>query len=303
MKSPVVLAYAGGIHASAAIPWLADTFGVEVVTVTLDVGQGHDLGELRARALACGAVRAHVVDARDAFARDVLVPSLFMRDSDDASVTSIARLPWPLIARTLTEIARLEGAGAVAHGSVDPGFDACIRAVDASVTIIAPAREWTMSDTDLIEYARARRLPVHGAGSPDCRIDQNMWGRLIAWQGDEEPPAARVPSARVRVSEPALVDVHFEHGMPTSVNGVPMSPAELIECLSLIGGQHGVGRVEVPSPGSGHVLHDAPAATILRAAASELGESKSADVCLRLDDGRFAVLNPTDRQSLLVNYA
>ena len=236
------------------------------------------------------------------FARDVLVPSLFTSEAADAP-PSISRLPWPLIARTLTEIARIEGAGAVANGSADPAFDACIHAVDASVTIIAPAREWTMSDADLTEYVRARRLPVHAPGAPDCRIDQNMWGRLIAWQGDEEPVAARAPRVTARVHEPALVDVHFERGMPTSVNGVPMSPAELIECLSLIGGQHGVGRMHVSLPGAGHVLCDAPAATILRAAACEVGDSRSADVCLRLADGGHTVLSPDDRHSVLVNYA
>ena len=124
MKSPVALAFAGGIHASAAIPWLVDTLGVEVVTVTLDVGQGHELGELRARALACGAVRAHVVDARDEFARDVLFPLLGPPARSDGPPTSISTLAWPLIARRLTEIARIEGAGAVAHGSADPAFDA-----------------------------------------------------------------------------------------------------------------------------------------------------------------------------------
>lgn len=303
MKSPVVLAYAGGIHASAAIPWLADTLGVEVVTVTLDVGQGHELAELRARALACGAVRAHAVDARDGFARDVLVPSLFTSEPADAPRPSISRLPWPLIARTLTEIARIEGAGAVAHGSTDPAFDACIHAVDSSVSIIAPAREWTMNDADLIEYARVRRLPLLGPATPGCRIDRNMWGRSIAWEGDDEPSAVRAPRARGRVHEPALVDIHFERGMPTAVNGVPMSPAELIDCLSLIGSQHGVGRRHVSLPGSRHVVHDAPAATILRAAAAEVGESGSADVCLRLADGQYIVLNPADRHALLVNYA
>jgi argininosuccinate synthase len=276
--------------------------GIDVVTVTLDVGQGHELGELRARALACGAARAHAVDARDGFARDVLVPSLFTRQPAEAR-PSISSLPWPLIARTLTEIARIEGAGAVAHGSTDLAFDAGIHAVDASVSIIAPAREWTMNDADLIEYARARRLPLLGPTTPGCRIDQNMWGRSIAWEGDNEPSAVRAPRARGRVHEPALVDIHFERGMPTAVNGVPMSPAELIDCLSLIGSQHAVGRRHVSLPGGRHVLYDAPAASILRAAAAEVGESGSADVCVRLADGQYTVLNPADRHALLVNYA
>src|SRR4030095_7184865 len=112
-------------------------------------------GELRARALTCGAVRAHVVDARDDFAREVLFPSLAAAGSEDTS-RSISALPWPVIARKLVEIARIENAGAVAHGSTDPAFDAAIRAIDASIRIIAPSRESTMSHEDLVSYARAR---------------------------------------------------------------------------------------------------------------------------------------------------
>jgi argininosuccinate synthase len=304
MKSPVVLAFGGGLHASAAVPWLIETYGVEVVTVTLDVGQGRELGELRARALACGAVRAHVIDARDEFARDVLLPPLAKRplggDAESVVAAPIARLPWPLIARKLTEVARIEGAEAVAHGSSDFSCDAAIQAVDASVRVLAPAREWGMSASDLHAYARARRLPVD-ATVPDCRVDENLWGRVCTWDGDEEPVMARVGVRLVR--EPAFVDIHFESGVPTSVNGVPMSPAELIECLSLIGGQHGIGRVVITPNGSHHVVHEAPAATVLHAAASASGDSATGDVCVKLSDGHYTVLSASDRNSLLVNYA
>jgi argininosuccinate synthase len=300
MKSPVVLAYGGGIHASAAIPWLIDTLGVEVVTVTLDVGQGDDVGELRARALSCGAVRAHITDARDALARDILLPSLFASRASTGSRLELARLPWPLIARTLVDIARIEGAAAVAHGSRDAACEADIHALDASLRVIAPAREWTMHGADLDTYARARRLPVQPSAA-GCRIDQNLWGRLVTWDGDETPAAARAPARRV--NEPSLVDIHFENGIPTSVNDVPMSPAELIECLALIGGQHGIGRAMVPASGAQHILCDTPAATVLQAAASASGGPMTADVCLKLADGRFTVVTESDRHSLLVNYA
>jgi len=298
MKSPVVLAFAGGIHASAAIPWLGDTMGVEVVTVTLDVGQGSELGELRARALACGAVRAHVIDARDDFAREVVFPSVATSTSSEAR--SIAALPWPLIARQLVEIARIEHAGAVAHGSMDPAFDAAIRAVDSSIPIIAPARQWTMSDIDLVAYTRARRLPAQSGAAEDCRIDQNLWGRIVTWTGDDAPVIVRTPAAGRRLNEPAMIDLHFEHGAPTSVNGVPMSPAELIECLALIGGQHGIGQSVVSAQGR-QTMYDAPAATVLHAAASAAGGAASADVCLRLADGEYTVLSPDDRHARLVN--
>ncbi len=298
MKSPVVLAFAGGIHASAAIPWLVDTMGVEVVTVTLDVGQGNELAALRTRALDCGAVRAHVVDARDDFARDVLFP--FLATPTAKGARAISALPWPLIARKLVEIARIENAGAVAHGSTDPAFDAAIRAIDPSIDIIAPARDWSMGDDELTSYARARRLPVTAMSAQDCQIDQNLWGRIVMWNGEEAPAVIRGRAASRRLNEPATVDLHFEHGAPTSVNGVPMSPAELIECLALIGGQHGIGRT-VESAQGRQVLYDAPAATVLQVAASVAGQKATADVCLKLADGQYTVLSPSDRHALLVH--
>lgn len=297
MKSPVVLAFAGGIHASAAIPWLTDTMGVDVVTVTLDVGQGNELGELRARALACGAVRAHVVDARDDFARDVLFPSLAA--ASDLRSRAISALPWPLIARKLIEIARIENAGAIAHGSTDPLFDEAIRAIDSSIPIIAAARQWSMGEADLATYARDRRLPIQSLAG-DCHIDQNLWGRIVAWTGDEAPAAIRTRAASRRVNEPATIDLHFEHGAPTSVNGVPMSPAELIECLALIGAHHGIGQ-SVESAQGRQVLYDAPAATVLQVAASVAGRQATADVCLKLGDGKYTILSPGDRHAMLVN--
>lgn len=298
MKSPVVLAFAGGIHASAAIPWLVDTMGVEVVTVTLDVGQGNELAELRARALDCGAVRAHVVDARDDFAREVLFPFLAMPSEKGAR--AISALPWPLIARKLVEIARIENAGAVAHGSTDPAFDAAIRAIDPSIEILAPARDWSMGDDELSSYARARRLPVAGTSAQDCQIDQNLWGRIVMWNGEEAPASVRGRVTSRRLNEPATIDLHFEHGAPTSVNGVPMSPAELIECLALIGAHHGIGQ-KVESTQGRQVFYDAPAATVLQVAASVAGQKATADVCLKLDDGEYTVLSPSDRHALLVH--
>ena len=209
---------------------------------------GHELGELRTRALACGAVRAHVVDARDDFARDVLFPSLGTAPADETP-RAISALAWPLIARKLVEIARIENAGAVAHGSTDPAFDAAIRGIDASIEIIAPARDWTMGDEDLASFVRARRLPVTTTSAPDCQIDQNLWGRIVMWTSPEAPTVIRTRASRHRLNESATIDLHFEHGMPTSVNGVPMSPAELVECLALIGGQHGIGQTVVSAQG------------------------------------------------------
>ena len=303
MKARVVLAYAGGIHASAAIPWLIDTHGAEVVTVTLDVGQGQELGELRARAVACGAARAHVMDVRDEFAREVLLPSLHAGPTADGWHATIAALPRPLIARKLVEIAGIEGARTVAHGATDTAWDAEIHAIDPTIHVIAPAREWATSEVDLVAYARARGVPVQPPPAPDWHVDRNLWGRVMAWDGDAEPLLDRPRATAHRLTEEALVDIHFERGMPTSVNGVSMSPAELVECLSLIAGQHGLGRVMAPSRGSRHVIYDAPAAVVLHAAASAAGGPVTGDVCLKLLNGQYTVLTPHDRHSLLVNFA
>jgi len=297
MTERVVLAYDGGVTASAAIPWLTETHGVEVMTITLDIGQGRDLAELRARALACGAVRAHAIDARDEFARDVLLPSLYGQPADSGR-PAIAALPRPFIAKKLVELAAIEGARSVAHGSSDTTLDDEIHALVPSLRVLAPAREWGMDANAVIAYAKQHRLPVPIRGA--YQVDQHLWGRVLTWDGDYEPPVVTR-----QLAEAALVDIHFEQGVPTAINGVPMAPAELIECLSLIAAQHGIGRIDLAGHDlvSARTLIDAPAAIVLHAAARASGGPATADICLRLDDGRFTVLEPDDRQAALVNYA
>jgi argininosuccinate synthase len=299
MSDRVVLAYDGGLTTSAAIPWLTETHGLEVVTITLDIGQGRDLGELRARALACGAVRAHALDARDEFARDVLLPSLYGHHTDSAH-PAIAALPRPFIAKKLVEVAAIESARSVAHGSSHSVLDDEIRARTSSLQVLAPARTWGIDVDGVIAYAKQHRLPVplvRGA----YRVDQHLWGRMLTWEGDEEPPLVTR-----QLAEAALVDIHFEQGVPTAINGVPMAPAELIECLTLIAAQHGIGRTDSSARGQAgarRTVVDAPAAIVLHAAARASGGPGTTDVCLRLDDGRVTVLAPDDRQAALVNYA
>ncbi|HKE85105.1 MAG TPA: argininosuccinate synthase domain-containing protein [Vicinamibacterales bacterium] len=296
MRERVVLAYAGGLASSVAIAWLTETEGLDVITVTLDIGQGRDLAELRARALACGAVRAHAIDARDDFAREVLLPSLYTQ-RDNLRQAAMASLPRPFIATKLVDIAGLEGAPLVAHGSQDTAFDAEVHAIAPTLRVLAPARSWNMTIDELIAYARQRSMPVGVLRDGAYRIDQHLWGRTLTWDGEREPPRLTR-----QLDEAALVDIHFDQGVPTSINGVPMSPAELIECLSLIAEQHGIGRLDVGG-GALRVLVDAPAAVVLQAAARAAGGPGTSDVCLKLDEGRFTVIAPQDRQSALVNYA
>jgi argininosuccinate synthase len=288
---PIVLAYSGGFNSSIAAHWLAETHGAaDLVTLTVDVGQGRDLGELRGRAISCGAVRAHAIDGRDELARECLRSSgggAFVGGGDPR----IDELPRPLIARKLVEIARIEGAGAVAHGSVDTALDDCIHAIDPDMYVMAPAREWAMNAAELAHYASARAVLLPSSGT-SCRIDQNLWGRTVSWADGDEPPEAARPMVSATPNEQAHIDLQFERGIPTAVNGVPMSPAELVESLTLIAGRHGVGRLEGGSAGR-HVVYDAPAAVALGAALASLGESGGL-VRLAVLNGRCTVVAPSD---------
>ena len=221
----IVLAYSGGLETSIAIPWLADRHRTEVIAVTIDLGQGKDaLEEIRDRALATGALRAHVVDARDVFARDYIVRALKAGILVDLSPVAAA-LAHPLIARKVVEIANIEQATTVAHG--DPAgprspLDRTIRALDPTMTVLAPAAEWGMALDARLDYAQQRnvQLPVAFSG---------LGERASA------PRAAGAPSG-----EPAFVDIAIEAGVPVGINGVIMPMLDLIGSLGIIAGAHGV---------------------------------------------------------------
>ena len=161
----IVLAYSGGLDTSVAIPWMAERYDAEIIAVTMDLGQGRELEEVRDRALATGAVRAHVLDLREEFARDYALRALKAGATLRRPVPMAAALGRPLIAQKLVEIAALEQATAVAHGCTATGhdqvrLDAATRALNPSLKIIAPARVWSMTRAEEIEYARARSIPA-----------------------------------------------------------------------------------------------------------------------------------------------
>lgn len=237
MKERIVLAYSGSIASSAAIAWLLERHGADVITLTVDIGQSEDLEEIRARALACGALRAHVIDARETFARDYILTAL----RAGATSVDIATLADPLLARLLTEVASIEQAGAVAHAARDDrfGFDRYLAAHAPALRLLGPVRDSGMDAARLLDYARARHLPGF--------LDRREPHLLIRPSGDP----ARAPRAE------AHLDIAFAQGAPVSLNGVRMPLDELIESLSLIAGQYGIGFGEQPP---------APAASVLRAA-------------------------------------
>lgn len=267
--STIVLAYSGGFISSIALHWLAETSPADVVTMTLDVGQGDDLTALRTRAMSCGATRAHAIDAREELVREFLLPSLVRGPLHDGP--SIAEFTRPLVARKLIEVAHLEGASIVAHGSLDESLDAAIRALDPRITILAPAREWKLNAAQLSDFARSHHVSLRPASEPECRIDQSLWGKTVSFRDLDGRPSAAHLKPLSAVNEPSRIDIQFEAGVPVSVNDVPMPPVELVESLALIAGQHGVGRLESTSNGR-TVVYDAPAAMVLHTARAALGD-------------------------------
>ena len=285
----IVLAFSGGFASSTAVHWLAETYAADVVTMTLDLGQGEDLAALRDRALSCGARRAHAIDARDELVRECLLPSLDRAPSDHPLESLVSDTIAPLIARKLLEVADIEGASVVAHGSSDGSIDASLRALNPHIRVLAPAREWRMDAAQLSDYARAHLVQPRYPSEPDCRIDRHLWARLVSFGDGAVRPAFALLEANPP-SEAAHLDIGFEGGVPVSINDVPLSPVELVESLALIAGRHGVGRVERSSNGR-TVVYDAPAAMVLNAARAAVGGPAGiARLCVR--DGECVVLDP-----------
>ena len=284
--SKIVLAYSGGLETSVAIPWLKEHYSAEVIAVTLDLGQGRELNQIRDRAMAVGALRCHVLDVRDQFARDYILPALQADALYENRYPLGTALGRPLIAKKLVEIAQMENAGAIAHGCSGLGtdemrIDVAARALDPAITVIAPARTWGMSHGELIEYARAHHLPLPVMPSGEYSTDRNLWGRAIEYGAGEdhwsEPPDeiyTMTKSPSHAPDMPAYVEIEWAAGVPVSVNGVAMPLAELIGSVETIAGVHGVGRIDMVEnrlPGSkSREIYEAPAAIVLHAAHCEI---------------------------------
>jgi len=282
----IVLAYSGGLDTSVAIAWLAEQYGAEVIAVTLDLGQGRELTDVRERALAIGATRAHVLDVRDEFAREYILPALQAGALYEDRYPLATALGRPLIARKLVEVARMEGAATIAHGCNGKANDELrlelgVRALDPSITVLAPARIWGMSRQDEIEYAKARRIPIPSTIDSPYSVDTNVWGRSIergvledTWQESPEDIYALTRSPQACPDEPAYIEIEFEQGVPLRANGIEMPLIELIESVETIAGAHGVGRIDMVENATSGVksreIYEAPAAVVLHTAHSEL---------------------------------
>jgi argininosuccinate synthase len=282
----IVLAYSGGLDTSVAIPWLREKYGAEIIAVTLDLGQGRELNQIRERAMSTGAIRCHVLDVRDEFARDYILPALQADALYEERYPLATALSRPLIAKKLVDIAHMENATAMAHGCTGKGndqvrIDVSARAIDPAITVIAPAREWGMTRPEEIAYARARNVSVPTTVTSPYSTDQNLWGRSIEC-GVLEDPWTEPPDDIYRLTKapaeapaaPAYVEVEWQDGVPTAVNGIEMPLVELIDSLETIAGVHGVGRIDMVENRlvgiKSREIYEAPAALLLHQAHREL---------------------------------
>jgi argininosuccinate synthase len=282
----IVLAYSGGLDTSVAIRWLAERCNAEVIAVTLDLGQGRELTDVRERALALGAVRAHVLDVREEFARDYILPALQAGALYEDRYPLATALGRPLIAKQLVDVARMEGATTIAHGCNGKANDElrlelAIRALDPAMSVLAPARMWQMSRQEQIDYAKARRIPIPSTVDSPYTVDTNLWGRSVErgmledpWQESPEEIYTLTRAPRDCPDEPAYVEIEFASGVPVRANGIEMSLIEMIESLETIAGAHGVGRIDMvenaAAGGKSREIYEAPAAVVLYAAQSEM---------------------------------
>src|SRR5688500_5662569 len=235
MSERVILAYSGGLDTSVAISWIGKETGREVVAVAIDVGQeGEDMEVIRQRALDCGAVESVVVDARDEFANDYIVPALKANALYQKRYPLVSALSRPLIAKYLASTARDLGANSVAHGCTGKGndqvrFEAAVAALAPELTSIAPVRDLALTRDKAIAYAEEKGLPIKQSKKNPYSIDKNVWGRAVETGFLEDPWNAPIEDLYEYTADPTLdgpadeVTVTFTQGVPTAIDGVAVS--------------------------------------------------------------------------------
>lgn len=282
----VVLAYSGGLDTSVILKWLVETYNCEVVTLTCDLGQEEDLDGVDEKAKRTGASKAYIEDLCEEFAKDFVFPMLragAVYEGRYLLGTSIAR---PLIAKRMVEIARAEGADAVAHGATGKGndqvrFELSVMALAPDIRTVAPWREWDFkSRTDLTNFAEKHGIPLP-TGAKRYSMDRNMV-HLSYESGELEDPWNEAQSGTFTLcakpedapNEPEYVDIEYECGDPVGLNGKKMVPAQLIMELNKIAGKHGVGRIDIVENRfvgmKARGVYETPAITVLQAAHRDL---------------------------------
>ena len=275
----IVLAYSGGLDTSVGIGWLKDATGKEVVALAIDVGQGgENMDDIRQRALDCGAVESIVVDAKDEFADDFLMPALKANALYQKRYPLVSALSRPVISRHLALTAKALGADSVAHGCTGKvndqvRFEAAVAALAPDLTSIAPVRDLALTRDKAIVYAEEHNLPFEQSKKSPYSIDKNVWGRTLETGFLEDPWAAPIEDLYEYTQDPAEVKpadeiiITFDRGMPVAIDGKAQSPLELIQNLNALAGKHGIGRIDIIEDRlvgiKSREIYETPAATTL----------------------------------------
>ncbi|HZM82009.1 MAG TPA: argininosuccinate synthase [Candidatus Limnocylindrales bacterium] len=286
MTDRVVLAYSGGLDTSVAIPYLADKTGAEVIAVAVDVGQGgEDMDDIRKRALACGAVEAEVVDARDEFAAEYCLPAVRANALYMDRYPLVSALSRPLIVKHLVAAAAKHSGTIVSHGCTGKGndqvrFEVGIGALAPHLKVIAPARDYAWTRDKAIEYAESKQLPIDVTHKSPYSVDQNVFGRAVEtgfleniWNAPIEDIYSYTsdPSA---VRDPDEVVITFDKGVPVAIDGETVTPLQAIAEMNRRAGAQGIGRIDMVEDRlvgiKSREVYEAPGAMALIAAHQEL---------------------------------
>lgn len=285
-REKVVLAYSGGLDTSVAVKWINETYDMDVITYTCDLGQGRELETIKQKAIETGAVEAIIEDTRNMFIDYFVWPSLMAGTMYEGKYPLATALGRPLIAWRMTEVAKEHGATAVAHGCTGKGndqvrFDVSFQTLAPQLKVIAPVREWKWTRTEELEYAEKHGIKVDATKQSIYSIDQNLWGRSVEagvledpWVAPPEDAYQWTANPLEAPDKPVEMEIEFDQGRPIGLDGQAMDGLDIIEQLNKIGGEHGVGRID-------HVenrlvgiksreIYEAPAAIILHTAHREL---------------------------------
>ncbi|MEY2424999.1 MAG: argininosuccinate synthase [Actinomycetota bacterium] len=257
MAKRVVLAYSGGLDTSVAVAWLQEEMGLEVIAVAVDVGQegaSTEMEAVRQRALAAGAIEAEVIDAKDEYAADFLVPAIKANALYEGRYPLVSALSRPVIVKHLVDAARRHGADAVGHGCTGKGndqvrFEVSTRALAPDLEVIAPARNWGLTRDESIRYAETRGIPITATREKLYSIDDNLWGRAIEC-GEMEDPWRQPPPGvwsltKQTATDESDIEISFEQGKPVALDGARLGLVDLINQLNSVVGAYGWGRIDM----------------------------------------------------------
>ncbi|MBU3101305.1 MULTISPECIES: argininosuccinate synthase [Clostridium] len=289
MKEKVVLAYSGGLDTSIIIAWLKENYDMDVVAACINVGQEDDMKAIEKKAMSSGAVKIYIENLTAQFIKEYVFKGVKANATYEGKYLLGTAYARPLIAKKLVEIAHKEGAKYICHGCTGKGndqvrFEVAIAAIDPSIKIIAPWRIWDItSREDAIDYANARGIEINVSKEKIYSVDQNLWhashegGDIEDFKNDHKREMyLMVTPPEQAPDEPTLVEIYFEKGIATKVNGVKLEPIDIVKILNKIGGENGIGVVDLVENRlvgmKSRGIYETPGGTVLYAAHKELEE-------------------------------